>query len=83
MIGVLNGHICTTSADFEVIHGVFGYGSRNQEEEEVLDFVVAFDLLIGNTFFRKRESYLVAYSSGQHSSQIELFPQEERRNEHA
>ena len=36
--------------------------------EEVLDFAVAFDLMIANTFFRKRESHLVTFSSGQHSS---------------
>jgi hypothetical protein len=34
----------TTSACFETVHGGFGYGSRNQEGEEVLDFAVAFDL---------------------------------------
>ena len=42
----LNGHVGTTSADFEVVHGGFVYGSRNQEGEEVLDFAVAFDLMI-------------------------------------
>jgi hypothetical protein len=39
--------------------------------EKVLDFAVAFDLLIANNFFRTRESHLVTYSSGQHSSQID------------
>jgi hypothetical protein len=29
---------------FRDVHGGFGYGSRNQEGEEVLDFAVAFDL---------------------------------------
>ena len=42
---------------FEVVHGGFGYGSRNQEGEEVLDFAVAFDLMIANTFF-KRENLI-------------------------
>ena len=50
----LNGHIGTTSAGFEAVHEGFGYGSRNQEGEKVLDFVVAFDLMIANTFFRKQ-----------------------------
>ena len=27
----LNGHVCTTSAGFEAVHGGFGYGSRNKE----------------------------------------------------
>ena len=62
--GYLNGHVGTTSAGFEAVHGGFGYGSRNQEGEEVLDFKVAFDLMIANTFFKKRESHLVTFSSG-------------------
>ena len=39
---------------------------------KVLDFVVAFDLMIANTFFRKRESHLVTFSSGHHFSQIDF-----------
>ena len=61
----LNGHVGTTSACFEAVYRGFGYGSRNQEGKEVLDFAVAFDLMIANTFFRKRESHLVTFSSGQ------------------
>ena len=50
----------------------FGYGSRNQKEEEVLGFAMAFDLMIANTFFHKRQSHLVTFSSGQYSSQIDF-----------
>ena len=70
--GDLNGHVGTSSAGFETVHGGFGYGSRNQEGEEVLDFTIAFDLMMANTFFRKRQSYLVTFSSGQYSSQIDF-----------
>ena len=52
----LNGHVGTSSASFEAVHGGFRYGSRNQEGEEVLDFAIAFHLMIANTFFRKRQS---------------------------
>ena len=52
--GDLNGHVGTTSTGFKAVHGGFGYGSRNQEGEEVLEFAVAFDLMIANTFFRKQ-----------------------------
>jgi hypothetical protein len=51
-----NGHV-GTSAHFEVVHGGFGYGSRNREGEETLDFVVAFDLLIVIISSRKRLSF--------------------------
>ena len=63
--GDLKGHVGISSAGFEAVHEGFGYGSRNQEGEEVLDFVLAFDLMIANTFFRKRQSHLVTFSSGQ------------------
>ena len=52
--GDLNGHVGTSSVGFEAAHGGFGYGSRNQEGEEVLDFAIAFDLMIANTFLSKR-----------------------------
>ena len=72
--GDLNGHVGTSSAGFEAVHGGFRYGSRNQEGKEVLDFAIAFDLMIANTFFHKRQSHLVTFSSGQYSSQIRLCP---------
>ena len=55
--GDLNGHVGTTSAGFEAVHGGFGYGSRNQEGEEVLDFAVAFDLMI-TTLSLERENLI-------------------------
>ena len=64
----LNGHVGTSNAGFEMVHGGFGYGSRNQEGEEVLDFAIAFDPMIDTTFFRKRRFHLVTFSSGRYSS---------------
>ena len=48
------------------------YFGRFCHREEVLDFAIAFDLMIANTFFHKRQSHLVTFSSGQYSSQIDL-----------
>ncbi|PVH61462.1 hypothetical protein PAHAL_3G038200 [Panicum hallii] len=49
--------------------------------EDVLNFAVAYDLLLANTLFRKRESHLVTFHSGQYSSQIDfiLARREDRR----
>jgi hypothetical protein len=52
-IGHLNGHVGSTRVDFDGIHGGFGYGSRNQEGEGILNFVLAYDLIVANTLFRK------------------------------
>jgi hypothetical protein len=83
-IGDFNGHVGTISAGFKALHGGFMYGSKNQEGEEVLNFTITFDLLIANTFFTKRDSHLVTYSIGHHSSQIDfnLIPHKKRINEH-
>ena len=80
--GDLNGHVGATNVGFEHVHGGFGYGSRSQEGEGVLNFALAYDLLIANIFFRKRESHLVTFQSGQHSRQIDfiLSRREDRRD---
>jgi hypothetical protein len=67
---------------FERVHGGFGYGKQNQEVEDILNFVIAYDLMVANTFFRKKKSHLITFSSGQHSSQIDfvLTRREERPN---
>ncbi|PWZ06291.1 Craniofacial development protein 2 [Zea mays] len=61
-IGDLNGHVGTSSTSFEGVHGGFGFGTRNQGEE-ILNFALAYDMFIANTFFRKRKSHLVTFSS--------------------
>jgi hypothetical protein len=55
------------------VHGGFGYGSRNQEGEGILNFALAYELFAANTLFRKRVSHLVTFSSGQHCSQIDFI----------
>jgi hypothetical protein len=72
-IGDLNGHIGSTRVGFDGVHGGFGYGSRNQEREGILNFVLAYDLFVTNTLFKKRVSHLVTFSSGQHCSQIDFI----------
>ena len=62
--GDLNGYVGTSSVGVEAVHGGFRYGSRNQEGEKVLDFAIASDLMIANTFFHKRQSHLMTFSSG-------------------
>jgi hypothetical protein len=68
----LNGHVGSTNVGYERTHGGFGYGSRNREGEDILDFVVAYNLVIANTFFRKRDSHLVTFISGHRLSQIDF-----------
>jgi hypothetical protein len=54
--GDLNGHVGSTRVGFDGVYGGFGYESRNQEEEGILNFALAYDLIVSNTLFRKRVS---------------------------
>jgi hypothetical protein len=80
--GDFNGHVGSTRVGFDGVHKGFGYGSRNQEGEGILNFVLAYDLFVANTLFRKRVSHLVTFSSGQHCSQID-FIIARRKDRHA
>jgi hypothetical protein len=71
--GDLNGHIDSTRIGFDGVHAGFGYESRNKEGEGILNFTLAYDLFVMNTLFRKRDSHLVTFSSGQHYSQIDFI----------
>jgi hypothetical protein len=51
--GDLNGHVGSVRVGFDGVHGGFGYGSRNQEGEGILNFALAYDLFVTNTLFRK------------------------------
>jgi hypothetical protein len=71
--GYLNGHVGSTRVGFNGVHGGFRYGSRNQEGQGILNFVIAYDLIVANNLFRKRVSHLVTFSSGQHCSPIDFI----------
>jgi hypothetical protein len=60
----LNSLVVTTRREFERVHRDFGYDDQNQEREEILNFILAYDLMIANTFFRKKKSHLVTFNSG-------------------
>ena len=51
--GDLNEHVCSTRVCFDGVHEGFGYESRNQEGEGILNFALAYDLIIANTLFKK------------------------------
>jgi hypothetical protein len=71
--GDLNGHVGSTRVGFDGVHGGFGYESKNQEGDGILNFALAYDLIVTNTVFRKSVSHLVTFSSGQHCSQIDFI----------
>ncbi|XP_071713697.1 uncharacterized protein [Rutidosis leptorrhynchoides] len=71
--GDLNGHIGTNVEGYPGAHGGFGYGVRNEEGLSILDFAVAHDLVVANSFFKKTNAQLATFHSGGNSTQIDYL----------
>lgn len=66
--GDFNGHVGRMKGE-----GAWGVGLREAESRTLLQVASAFDLVIVNTFFKKRDEYLITYQSGNHRTQIDYF----------
>ena len=71
--GDLNGHVVKESVGFSMVHGGWGYGSRNKEGDAILEEALAHGLVILNTLFKKEESHLVTYESGGRKTQVDYI----------
>ncbi|XP_019237963.1 PREDICTED: craniofacial development protein 2-like [Nicotiana attenuata] len=71
--GDFNGHIGSSAGGYTEVHGGFGFGERNGGGTSLLDFSKAFDLLIANSSFSKREEHLVTYQSSVVKTQIDYL----------
>ncbi|XP_060200282.1 uncharacterized protein LOC132628518 [Lycium barbarum] len=71
--GYFNGHIGSTSGGYGDVHGGFSFGDRNEGGVSLLDFANAFELVIANSSFRKREGHLVTHRSAVAKTQIDYL----------
>ncbi|GJY05232.1 leucine--tRNA ligase [Tanacetum coccineum] len=71
--GDLNGHIGAIADGFSSVHGGFRYGVRNDEGRTILEFDAAHDLVVVNSFFKKRDAHLITFHSGDHDTQIDYM----------
>ena len=71
--GDFSGRIGSRAEGYETVHGGLGYGVRNSGGVSILDFAVAYDLSIVNSYFRKREEHLVTFRSRSARTQIDYF----------
>ncbi|XP_049382987.1 uncharacterized protein LOC125847406 [Solanum stenotomum] len=71
--GDFNGHIGATSNGFDDVHGGFGFGERNGGGSSLLDFAKAFELVIANSCFPKKENHLVTFRSSVAKTQIDYL----------
>ena len=71
--GDVNSHIGSDNAGYEEVMGQYGYGTKNNEGEDVLGICLNHGLRVLNTFFMKEVEKLITYKSGDHSTQIDLL----------
>ncbi|XP_055822713.1 uncharacterized protein LOC129891389 [Solanum dulcamara] len=71
--GDFNGHIGATSSGFDDEHGGFGLGERNEGGASLLDFARAFELVVANSCFLKRENHLITFRSTVAKTQIDYL----------
>ncbi|XP_071695494.1 uncharacterized protein [Rutidosis leptorrhynchoides] len=71
--GDLNGHIGVEAEGYEGAHGGFGFGSRNEEGRSIVEFAIAHELVVANSFFKKRDAQLATFHSGGRSTQIDFL----------
>lgn len=50
----LNGYVGKENKDYNELHGGFGFGNRNDERRSILDFTIAYDLMVTDTFFQRK-----------------------------
>ncbi|XP_070035489.1 uncharacterized protein [Nicotiana tomentosiformis] len=71
--GDFNGHIGSSTGGYGEVHGGFGFRDRNGGGTSLLDFARAFELVIANSTFPKREEYLVTFRSMMAKTQIDYI----------
>jgi len=72
-LGDFNGHIGRRGDGYETVHGGFGFSKRNSGEMSILDFAVAYDLAIVNSYFKKKKEHLITFKSGSTRTQIDYL----------
>ena len=73
--GDWNGHVGRAGTGYREVHGGMGYGRPKPDVEgkRILEYALAFDLLLGNTCFKKRDSHLITYKSWNIAMQIDFI----------
>nr|XP_009789322.1 PREDICTED: craniofacial development protein 2-like [Nicotiana sylvestris] len=71
--GDFNGRIGSAAGSYAKVHGGFGLGDKNGGGTSLLDLARAFELVIANSIFPKREEHLVTFQSAAGRTQIDYL----------
>ena len=69
----MNGHVGIDPDGYGGVHRGMGFGTRNAECERILEFGEAVGMVVCNTFFKKEDSKLITYQSGDNRSMIDYL----------
>ena len=59
--GYLKGYNGKLTNGYASVHGGYGYSLRNKEGEHILEFAAAHNLVVGNSYFTKKDNHLITY----------------------
>ncbi|XP_047995376.1 craniofacial development protein 2-like [Leguminivora glycinivorella] len=71
--GDLNGHVGASTGTFPNTHGGYGFGARNQEGLNILNFLSKYNFKIVNTHFKKKDEHLITYKTAKCATQIDYI----------
>ena len=71
--GDFNAHVGRDISGYEEVLGLYGFGERNPEGENLLDLCKNHSLRVLNSFYRKAREKLITYKSGDAETQIDLL----------
>ena len=71
--GDLNDHVGRDGNGYREVYRGYGFGKINNEGKLILDFAMAYGLIITNTRFKKRDEHLITYKNVTSSTQIDYF----------
>ena len=66
----MNGHVGRDADGYGGVHGGMEFGTRNAEGGRILEFGDVVGMVVCNTFFKKEDSKLITYQSGNNRSMI-------------
>ena len=69
----LNGHVEVGNQDASKAIGKYGVGERNDSGDRIVEFAMANELAVVNTYFKKRSSRCITYASGGKEAQVDYI----------
>ena len=72
--GDWNGHVGSTGSGYKDVYGGYWYGKPDpdSEGERILEYALAYDLILCNTCFKKLDSHFITYRSSNTATQIDF-----------